>query len=219
MKTLLFNLVTLLALSCTNAQRGTSGSGTVISETRTTQAFTKVKADGVFNVILQQGTSNSVVVETDDNLQALITVTITNGNLTLGMKSNSNFRNSKKMNVYVTFTTIESIENNMVGKLTSKGNITCDKLYFNNKAVGNTQLALSVKQMIITNSSVGKTTLTGTADYCIIENKAVGNLEAEEFRVNKMKLTNKAVGNTKVNATSLDLTDDAVGKTTNVAST
>jgi len=64
-------LVTLLMLTGCNVI-GEIGSGNVIRQERKVSSFNGIEVSGVFHVDLTQGTTNSVIVEADDNLMDII---------------------------------------------------------------------------------------------------------------------------------------------------
>jgi Putative auto-transporter adhesin, head GIN domain len=201
--------------NCSFAQRNQSGSGTVTAESRPVTSFNKIIAAGVFKVILKQTGTESVTVETDDNLQKLVLVEVSGETLTLTMKKNSNFRNSTKMNVYVTLKNITELNNSMVGNLSSDGVLKTDNFKYTSSAVGGCDISVDVTKLDLNISAVGKTEITGKATNCKFINSAVGSFEGSDLIVENMKLNNSAVGRTTVNAQNLDLKNSAVGKTIN----
>jgi hypothetical protein len=210
-------LLCMAALYCsTFAQKNQiEGSGNVTKQSRTITSFKKIELDGVFKVQLKQGNEEGIAVEADDNLQELITVSVENEILKIGMKKKINFRKSKKMIVHVTFKNIDEINNKMVGHLTGEGAIKLDKLKYTSSAVGHTELDLTVSDLDMNLTSVGHTTLEGKVTTCNFTNSAVGNFDGGELVVDNMKLKNSAVGNTIVNAQNLNVKNSAMGKLMN----
>jgi Putative auto-transporter adhesin, head GIN domain len=207
----------MAALYCsTFAQKNQiEGSGNVTTQSRTISSFKKIELDGVFKVQLKQGGEDAVQVEADDNLQDLITVSVANETLKVGMKKKINFKKSKKMIVHITFKDINEINNKLVGHLSGIGAITLDKLKYTSNAVGHTELDLKVTDLEMNLSSVGHTNLEGKVTTCNFTNSAVGNFDGSELVVENMKLNNSAVGNTTINAQNLNLKNSAIGKLTN----
>ena len=214
MKLLSSILCISLFVSCSFAQ--IKGSGNVTTENRTVTTFNKIKMNGVFNVTLQQGNTEGVTVTTDDNLQPYITVTVDNGTLTVGMKKNSNFSKTTKMELVISCKAISDINNNLVGNLTTEGNLTTDKLAFTSSAVGNSTINLTANDLLLNLNAVGNTKLLGTAVLCTFTNKSVGDFDGAGLLIENLTLKNKAVGNTTYNAIKATVNNDALGNTKNV---
>ena len=190
----------LIVISFFTACVGENGNGHVTKEDRKVEAFTKIENKGIFKVQLKQGNSPAVLVETDENLQKLVTTTIENGTLVLGTKSGVTIHHSTEMNVYITVNNLQSFYNDGVGEVISDGTLNLTTLEFKNKGVGKTKLAINCKFLEAELTGVGATTLSGTVDSAIIKNDGVGNLNAYELIVQKLKITNKGVGNADVHA-------------------
>ena len=73
------------------------GSGNVITKDVAIQPFDQLEASGVFNVVLTQGTKESVKIEAEDNLQPLFEVKNEGSKLMVDMKKDSRFNSKKKM--------------------------------------------------------------------------------------------------------------------------
>jgi hypothetical protein len=215
MKILIFFFLVSSFYGCLPAQNRKTGSGHVTTENRPVSSFNTIDANGVFKVVLKQGTEESVFVETDDNLQELVQVHVENNTLKLDMKKNSNFGKATKMTVTVNFKSVDAIKNNLVGSLSSNGPIHSGKLKYTSAAVGNTELSLDVSDLDLSLNAVGATLITGTATNCNFTNSAVGSFDGDQFIVESMKLKNNAVGSTSVNAKNLELDNNGVGKITN----
>jgi Putative auto-transporter adhesin, head GIN domain len=216
MKFLLNLLLCLSLVSCTLAQRGVKGSGTVTTENRPVSDFSKLELSGVFNVVIAQGSENKVSVETDDNLQELVTIENNGSTLIAKNKRGSRFRKSTKMNVYITYKNITDIKNTLVGNLSSSNLLAQSSFNYKSSAVGNTDLKLEVSTLNIDISTVGNTKIEGKATTCDLNNSSVGNYIAGNLIVEEMALHNSAVGNTTYHAKKVTKrTGSPVGKSTN----
>ncbi len=177
-----------------------SGDGNVVKETRSLTSFNKIESDGVVNVILIQSGSEFAEVETDKNLQQIVVTSVKDNTLTITTKKDSEIENSTKLNVYVNFKDIKSLELNSVGNIKSQGQLKLSKLDIENNSVGNIDLNLDCNTLEIENNSVGNTTLTGNVDNCIVELNSVGNLSAFDLVAQTLVIESNAVGNAEVNS-------------------
>ena len=193
---------------------GRRGNGHVVTQNRTVQPFTGIELDGAFSVeVSQDGGDESVKVETDDNLQQLITVKNDGNTLVLAMTKKSAINWSTKMKVYVNVKSVDHLTSSMVGKLSSSETLKADSLYLNIKSVGATNLQLDTKFLHADLSAVGNTTLAGTTQEARINNASVGALHAYDLKAQTMMIHNTALGLTEIYADSaFYIRSDAVGK-------
>jgi len=202
------------------AQRETlEGSGNVITKEIPVKPFDALSAGGVFNLVLQQGTTEQVKIEAEDNLQSLFEVSNEGSTLRIKMKKDVNLKHSKKMNVYVTFKSLKSLNISSVGNVTAKGVLSFNDLSLENSSVGNVDLDLSTQKINVKNSSVGSLKLKGKADNAIIKSNSVGAIDASGFVVQVMDIQNDGVGGAQVNAVKeLKVRDSFLGKVKNTGS-
>jgi hypothetical protein len=177
------------------------GSGNVTTETRAVSAFSTLKLDGVFKVVItQDGGPAWVKVETDQNLQR--TVVISHDGETLEIKSNSSlhFSNPTKMLVYVNVKDITVLENANIGSVETQGKIKAQELYLKNDAVGKTMLDIAVHKLTAKLNAMGTTILRGSATEAELDNNSVGKLKAFGLHAEVLHITNNAVGAVEIYA-------------------
>jgi len=195
------------------------GSGNVITKDVAIQPFDQLEASGVFNVVLTQGSKESLKIEAEDNLQALFEVKNKGSKLMVDMKKDSHFNSKKKMTVYITFKTLKSMDLKMVGNVSSRGNLNFSDLSLANKSVGSVDLALNAQKLDISNKSVGNLKLSGKAENAIIRSNSVGAIKASDLLVQTMDIDNDGVGGAEVNAVKeLKVRDSFLGKVKNAGS-
>jgi len=195
------------------------GSGKVITKDVAIQPFDQLEASGVFNVVLTQGSKESLKIEAEDNLQALFEVKNKGSKLMVDMKKDSHFNSKKKMTVYITFKTLKSMDLKMVGNVSSQGNLNFSDLSLANKSVGSVDLALNAQKLDISNKSVGNLKLSGKAENAIIRSNSVGAIKASDLLVQTMDIDNDGVGGAEVNAVKeLKVRDSFLGKVKNAGS-
>ncbi len=198
------------------------GSGNVITKDVAVQSFSELKASGVFSVFLEQGNTESVRIEADDNFQPLFEVKNEGSKLIIKMQDDVNIqtkKGSKGMKVYVTFKNLKSLEMNTVGNVSSEKKLSFNDLDIKNNSVGSMNLNLSAKNIKLKNESVGTVMLSGSADEAIIHNNGVGSLKAYDFVVQKMDINNNGIGSAEVNAEKeLKVKENFLGKVSNKGS-
>ena len=195
------------------------GSGNVVTKDVAIQPFDQLEASGVFNVVLTQGSKESLKIEAEDNLQSLFEVKNEGGKLMVDMKKDSHFNSKKKMTVYITFKNLKSMDLKMVGNVSSTGNLNFGDLSLANKSVGSVDLAINAQKLDINNKSVGNLRLSGKAENAIIRSNSVGAIKASDLLVQTMDIDNDGVGSAEVNAVKeLKVKDSFLGKVKNTGS-
>jgi uncharacterized repeat protein (TIGR01451 family) len=86
-----------------------TGSGNVISETRAVSGFSAITLQQVGRVVIQQGSSESVQVTADDNVVPLMTTTVQNGILLLGITPNSCIQQASDLTFTVSVVDLDAV--------------------------------------------------------------------------------------------------------------
>jgi hypothetical protein len=163
-----------------------SSTGKTITQDRGSEPFTTLSVYDNINLILTQDPSvNRVVVEAGENLIDGITSRIDSGKLVLRNENSCNWLRSFKVpvNVYLTFTKLDTLS------FQAAGNITCTNDWTNNSVYvevieGSGQLDLKLQTYRSFFFVPGGTTLitaTGTSDVTTIISSSFGPVHAENL--------------------------------------
>lgn len=227
MKKMILFAALAVAGTAATAQETLTPSGNVITRTVTVKPFTAIKAKGLYDLILVQGSGEGVKVETDDNLQSLIEVSNDGSTLVIDeprlrdhsftLKGGDGEREKKQhFKVYVSFKNIASLNVQTIGNIRSDGALTFDALDINDQSVGNINLQLTAAKLTVTNKGVGTVNLNGKAENAVIINTGVGSFKGEGLVVQTMNITNTGVGHAEVNVVkNLMVKDSFLGKVKN----
>lgn len=194
------------------------GNGKIVTRDIPVKSFSELKASGVYELRLSQGSTESVQIEADENLQDLFEVKNEGSKLVISTKKmeNKNLKLKTKLRVYVTFKTLKEMEIQTVGNVNSEENLTFTDLKLSTHSVGNVNLKLTANKIDIDNQGVGNVTLTGKAQDAVVKSNGVGSFQGGDFEVQTMDINNNGVGNAEVNATrSLKVSDSFLGKVKN----
>jgi len=164
------------------------GDGNVVKENRTVSSFDKIEINGVVNVYLRQGSSESAVIEADKNLIPYIVTNVKNGTLIIST------------NVYVTLKNITDLECNSVGNVKTESKLDLNDINIENNSVGNIDLELECNKLTLENNSVGNSILSGNIDVGNIEHNGVGNIKAYDLKADVLTIESNAVGNAEVSS-------------------
>ena len=215
----LFLTIPFNSFSQKSEKKQIEGSGNIVTKDVAVQSFSELKASGVFSIYLEQGNTESVKIEADDNFQPLFEVKNEGSKLVIKMQDDVNIKTkkgSKGMKIYITFKTLKHMDLSTVGNVSADKKLTFEDLVIKNSSVGSVHLNLSARSVNIKNESVGTIMLSGKADEAIIKNNGVGSLKASDFIVQKMEINNEGIGSAEVNAEKeLKVKDSFLGKVVN----
>ena len=97
------------------------GSGKLIDEPRTLAPFSRIRIDDSLDVQAKPGSSQSVVVQADDNLAPLVLTTVEGETLVLRFKPGVSIRSAGSVRVQVQFTELKGVELRGSGDLAIDG--------------------------------------------------------------------------------------------------
>jgi hypothetical protein len=209
-----FGFVTLYAQN----KETVEGNGKLVTVDIPVQTFSELKASGVYELQLMQGSKETVKIEADENLQELFTISNEGNKLVVTTKklNNKNLKTKNKMKVLITFKKLNNLEINTVGGVHSEGQLAFDDVEVRNNSVGNVTLKMTANKLNLVNKSVGNIDLIGTAQTAVVRNEAVGNITADRFVVQDMDIENSGIGSASVNAEKqLKVKDSFLGKVKN----
>ena len=162
-----FLLLLLASINTLNAQEKLKGNKVVITEDRDISNFNAIEVKGKIDVILVQGNDQSVVVETDENLQFAIITEVTNDNLII--KLSKKIIKKKALNVYITIDEfINTITTKDNTKITVDGILNFNTLTIN--AEGNSKITMDLKseQFILNNNESANVSFTVNTEHVAI---------------------------------------------------
>lgn len=173
----------LASLACSflaGAPNTVVGSGHVISEPRTVQNFTAIELQGSADVTVTPGSSQSVIVEADDNIVPLIETTVRNGTLVISSKPNTNIMTSQHIRVTVTMNNPTRVAVSGSGNMNVSG--------------------VSGPDLTVDLSGSGGIIVNGTADRVTISLPGSGTIDCEALKAKSATVTIMGSGNITVYA-------------------
>jgi hypothetical protein len=126
------------------------GNGNVISENRDVSGFSGITLAGIGSLYIEQGSTESLRIEGEENLLPLIETTVTDGTLHIQFKRNTNPMPTKELNYYLTVKDLTRVGVSGLGNVEIKpiqssnfsldisgsGNATIDSLTAENIMIG-----------------------------------------------------------------------------------
>ncbi len=197
---LMLGLVTLASSACMFMD-GVDGNGNVKKETRDVSSFDAIKIAGAFEVYLSQGSSEGLVVEADENLLDLIQSEVRGGTLVIDTKEN--IRDSKELNLYITFKDIEKMDISGAVELKSEEKLKFDELRIDGSGASEITLELEANKLECDFSGASEIELSGSAKYCSIDNSGASELDAYDFVVGEYDIEISGAGDAKIHCTDV----------------
>ncbi|MCL5129694.1 head GIN domain-containing protein [Algibacter sp. L4_22] len=182
-KIIVTTLLSLCLFSCNfdiNINSGVKGNGNLQTETRTvTKPFSTIKATEGLDVYLTQSDNESIIVETDENLQELILTEVEDGVLKIHTKENIGRCISKK--VTVSFKDISSIIATSGSDVTSTNTLTVEELDL--KTTSGSDMTLNVNSTILSCKATSGSDLniSGKTEKFNAEATSGSDIEAKEL--------------------------------------
>lgn len=206
---LLITLFFLPSLACavltTNAVRG---SGDIITQTFDVGNLDQVTLEGFGTVFIEQGQTESLSVQTDDNIMSLLDIRVRGRELTLGVKRGYDITPSRSITFHVTVKDlsavtvdgsgdfyIEPIKSDRLavyvmgsGNIDIKG-LTADELSMQLNGSGNISIQdISAKNIDTSLQGSGDIELEGTADIENVTVNGSGNYRAGELETSSAEI-------------------------------
>ena len=158
------------------------GNGNVQTEDfNISENFNRVAAGNGWDVILEKGDSNSVVVEADENLIEAANIYVKNG--TLKVYCEDNIRNATSKKVYVTYANnLESIGASSGAYIKATQVLEGEQLDLDASSGGDIKTTAVVRNIETGVSSGGTITLSGSTETLDASASSGGTLRAQELK-------------------------------------
>lgn len=190
-----------LALIATTAYaQKVKGNGNVVQEERPIESFSAIEVGGVLNVYLEQGDTESLTIEADENLLDIIETENRGNTLVVRLKKGIELKKAEEKNVYITLRSIDKLDIGGVVNVKTTTPIAVEQLDLNIGGVSSTDLELRCERLEAKADMVGSLVLRGKVQEANIKNGGVGSLDALDLVVDRLKIKNSGVGSAKVYA-------------------
>ncbi|NML40909.1 DUF2807 domain-containing protein [Chitinophaga sp. G-6-1-13] len=206
-------LVVLLSSFTNIRNERIRGNGQMKTETRTAGNFDKISTGGVYNIELQQGNTNSIQVEAEENLLPYIETTISGGELEVTTRKGVNIDPSKKIIVRVTIQQVKKLSASGACSYTGKGLIKSDNLKLEFSGATHANLELNARELKVGMSGASKVDLKGSCDKVAYQASGAANIEALDFQTQEAEIGISGSGEAKVAVEKkLNVSVSGVGK-------
>lgn len=187
----------ITVVSCVDAI-SVDGNGKVTKQGRKISSFSELEVSGTGNVILSQGDKDTVIIETDENLQEYILTEVKNSELKIYQKKGVN--NAKALNIYVTFKSIKDIDLSGAVDLKSTTALVFNDIEIEASGASEMNLAMTAAMINLKASGSSDILLSGNAKSLKMDMSGAGSLKATALSVDTAILEISGAGNAQINA-------------------
>ncbi len=195
-RSVLLVLLALLLTACGlfpgGAERVVTGSGRVTSETRAVADFERVALEGLGEVVIQEGSAESLTIEAEDNLLPLITSAVEDGTLRLGFDRatwRDSIRPTQPIRFVITLPALEGFDLLGQGSLHAPS-LHNDALTLNLAGEGDVSIdLLEASRLEVRIAGDGAVTLAGTVEEQVIEIGGNGQVQAGDLDTQDTTIT------------------------------
>ena len=185
-------LILIAACSAFSSAETIRGSGGVVSETRAVSGFHGILVAGIGELVIEQGETEALEIEAEDNLMEYLTSRVENGILVLATRDNVTLTPTRSIVYRVTVQEIDSLEISGAANVTAAG--------------------LSLSHLDTTVSGTANITLAGTVDDQTITFAGAGSYNAPDFISQEAVITLSGMGSAVLNVEdALDVTISGAG--------
>lgn len=187
------------------------GDGNVITTTHEVGDFRGIDIQGVFNIKLIPGEGMPVVLETDANLQELISIKVKNKTLYVSQTKDGVYRHTQ-MELQIPYSALEKINVGGACKLYSDDTVVADKLMFDISGAADIELTLDVANLQTSVSGAANIKFDGRADKHNARLSGASNIRAEELHTLDTRISLSGAGSAHLHASeALDASLSGVG--------
>ena len=178
-----------------------AGSGKEVAVARPVGAFSALRLDSSVDVRAHQGTTPSITVHADDNIEPLIETAAEGDTLVVRLKKGSSFRTHHNVVVDVVFTSLTSVQQR------GSGDLHIDKISgakFESSISGSGDLSIENAQVgafALSIAGSGDVVISGSADEARFGIAGSGDIDAHNFAARKVSVSISGSGDAHVNAT------------------
>jgi hypothetical protein len=212
----MFSLLLALSLSsCITIKlnnKDIRGSGELITQDFQVSDFDRLDFNGIGNIIITQGETESLQVEAERNVIERLEISSGGKMLKIGYKNNFfNIIPTKTINFYLSVKDLREISISGVGSIKCD-KLTTDDLSIDSSGAGSVDMNLITTVFEMALSGAGKVNITGQTQSQSIDISGAGSYNAKEFTSKDCEISISGLGRATVNASdTLDVNMSGLG--------
>lgn len=176
------------------------GSGKMITQTREVSSFDSIDINYPAQIVVSQGSSESVKIEADDNVLPGLKTEVDDDTLHIfyRVENGKHVRPTKPVRITIVVNDLKDVNFDGAGELTING-LETDELDLSASGAGNLELnEIAVNNLSVTLSGAGNVTASGTADNLDLTISGVGKFEGKDLQSQVASANLSGVGSATV---------------------
>lgn len=192
---ILFAISLMVILSACNVVRG---NGNVTDEVFDLSDFSEIQFDGVGDVFIEMGETDSVIIRTDENLQERMKAEVRGNTLYIGQQEGNNLMNSTEITFLITVTDLDKVVVSGAGEVTIDS-FESDSLELElNGATDTTLTDIDVDELNIEISGAGGASASGNAQTLTVNISGVGEFSGFDLESDNAEVVISGAGSAEV---------------------
>jgi hypothetical protein len=176
---------------------GERGNGNVVKQERKVASFDAIDVSGTFDIILSQGTAQSVIVEADENLMKIINTEVEGGKLIIDHKKP--IQHSTCLKVFITVTDLKSLEMSGAVDVMTEGRLTLPEFRIEGSGASDSKFDLDVQKLDVESSGGSKFKFRGLAAKVHMDVSGAVDLFAYDLITDDFTLDISGAGKAQIN--------------------
>jgi hypothetical protein len=196
-------IISLLLAGCQidipNSSTAVIGSGKVITESRSVSNFKNITFGGVGDMLITQGETESLAIEAEDNIVALIKTEVKDDTLTIGFTQNNiNLRPTQPIKYTLAVKALDNLRISGAGNINIPA-LKTEKFTLKISGAGNVKIdKLDAADLTMTLSGAGNASVSGQVTSQSIVVTGVGNYGGRELSSQTANVLLSGAGNATV---------------------
>ena len=145
------------------------------------EAFEELRVGGAFEIILKKGSSNSALLEMDDNILELIETSVSGKTLKISTKSGYNLQNSTQLKITLTYSSLSHIDISGACNLKSEDIIESNDFICEISGAGKISLKVKSQRFTADISGAGSLEIEGESDFQRLDLSGASSYKAYDF--------------------------------------
>lgn len=192
MKNHLYLSFLFLAFVLVSCNTGIQGNGVITMETREVTEFNQLDLSGGYNIFIRQGATTSLDVETDENIQELISCKVVDNKLhvtteTMGI-------NPTELNLFITVRELDLIEASGAIDLITRNQLSGSNLKLDVSGAADLSMNLDVMVLMMELSGGSDVNLKGKANEVNMDLSGATDIDAREMLMNRCSISISGAG-------------------------
>ena len=172
-----------------------------IERTYDVNNFSEIYLRGPYEVHLRQTNRCELTILAKESYFEKLDVSSGGGELSIELDG-KNFRNTRSIEVYISFKTLEKLEIEGAVDLVCENQLDVSNLKLEFEGAGNVELDVNADKIIAEIAGVGNFEIEGETDYHKVEFDGIGNYEAKDLRSKYTIVESNGIGSVKVYASN-----------------